>query len=103
VAADLLRSESRHQPDDETAGDRRQQDEQRLVVPGARRHEACVDPLVEDEVGDQSDQSQQGQGGDRPGRSDRHRPGGDGEHAAAEREVAQVLDALSHGRAQRIR
>ena len=95
VAADLLGAEPGHQADDEPAGDGRQQDEQRLVVPRARRHQARVKALVEDEVGDEADQPQQRQSGDGPGGPDRHRARRDREHARAEREVAQVIDALS--------
>ena len=50
----------------EPARDGRQQDEQRLVVPRARRHQARVKALVEDEVGDEADQPQQRQSGDGP-------------------------------------
>ena len=64
VTADLLRSEPRHQADDEIARDRRQQDEQSLVAPGVGATSRVLEALVEDEVGDRVDQSQQGQGGD---------------------------------------
>jgi hypothetical protein len=94
---------SSHHADDEPAHHGRQQDEQRLVVPGAGRHEARVQALVEDEVGDEADQPQQRQRQDGARRADRDGARGDCEHAAAEREVAQVIDPLADGRRQRIR
>jgi len=58
VPADLLRSEAGHQSHDQPADHRGQQNQQWCVVVSARRYQRRVPPLVEHEVGDQSDEPQ---------------------------------------------
>src|SRR4029078_4079025 len=61
VAPDALRPVSGHQPDDERTRNRRNQDEPAQVVAG-RRHEGRADALEEEQVGEQTDQTQEREG-----------------------------------------
>ena len=60
------------------------------VVAFAGRHQRGAEALVEDEVGDQADQPQQAQATAGAERADRHREGGDRQHPAGRREVAEM-------------
>ncbi len=90
VPTDLLRPEPRHQADRQASRHRRQEDQQRLMVARARRDEARADALVEDEIGQQSDEPQKRQRRDRAGGADRHRPRDDPQHPRAQREVPEM-------------
>jgi hypothetical protein len=97
VAADLLRAEAGDETDHEPAADRREEDHEEGVMSFARGDQGGVDPVVEDEVGDQADQPQQTPGDPRAEHPDRQGEGGYRKQAGADVEVAEVTQVAGAG------
>src|SRR5262249_1362310 len=85
VAADRRGPISRHDPDDDGAEDRNEQDRRRRAVSTRGRDEGGGDSAVEREVGDEPDEARQQLGGEAGGDGDEDRERGDDHGAPVDR------------------
>jgi PAS domain-containing protein len=77
-------------PDDQAAGHRSEQQEDRRVRRPSRGDQGGLPALVPDQVGDQPDQPEQRPGDAARDRTHEHAPSGDEDHPGADGEVAEV-------------
>ena len=90
VAANAFRAVTRHQADDQAAGDGHQHGPPAQMVP-CGRDQCAAEALVIKEIGEEPDQAQQRQRHARPNQSDHDGHHGDGQHANGGSEVAQLF------------
>ncbi len=93
MTADSLRTVTRHEADDETTNHRHENFQPAKMVARGRNHSGAP-ALVEEQVGENSNQSQQGKSDERAEYTDADRQEGNRDHIAGSGKVTQRLRSL---------